>query len=155
MGGLSGLDALKRAVERESNDGRALVANLADNPICAVSRDDDVPCICIQWKGYATSAQIRLIHERLIGLIERDRISKILGDDTALVSVSSEDQDWIIWEWMPRAIAAGLRVVASKSPNGHYGRMSVNRIQAVIAPKLRVRSFDNLADAREWLRHPV
>jgi hypothetical protein len=81
-------------------------------------------------------------------------VSKVLGDDTALVSVGSEDQDWIIWEWMPRAIAAGLRVIASKSPNSYYGRTSVNRIQAVISPKLRVRSFDDLADAREWLCHP-
>jgi hypothetical protein len=155
MVGLSGLDVLKRVIEEESNDGRALAENLADNPICAVSLDDAVPCIRVQWRGYATSAQLRFIHESLIGLIKRHRVSKVLGDDSALVSVTSEDQDWIIWEWLPRAIAAGLRVVASKNPNGYYGRMSVNRIQAVISPKLRVRSFDNLTDARQWLCHPV
>jgi hypothetical protein len=155
MMGLSGLHALKRAIEEESNDGRVLAENLSDNPICAVSRDDSVPCIFVQWKGYATSAQLRYIHECLIGLIERDRISRILGDDTALVSIASEDQEWIIWEWIPRAIVAGLRTIASKSPNGYYGRTSVNRIQAVISPKLTIRSFDNLAAARQWLRHPA
>jgi hypothetical protein len=72
----------------------------------------------------------------------------------APLSVAGEDQEWIIWEWVPRAIAAGLRCVASRRPEGHYGRTSVNRIQAVISPKLRVKSFDSLADAREWLRHP-
>jgi hypothetical protein len=155
MLGLSGLDALKRVIEEESTDGRALAENLADNPICAVSLDDDVPCICVQWRGYATSAQFRFVHECLIGLIERNRISKILGDNTALVSVTSEDQDWIISDWTPRAIAAGLRLAASKSPKGYYGRTSVDRIQAFISPQLRIRSFDNLADARTWLRHPA
>jgi hypothetical protein len=151
---VSGLDALKRVIEKESNDGRALAKNLADNPICAVSRDDGVPCIFVQWKGYATSAQIRFIHECLIGFIERDRVSRILGDDSALVAVTTEDQEWIIWDWTPRAIAAGLRFVASKTPNGYYGRTSVHRIQAVISPKIMAKSFDNLADARAWLRHP-
>lgn len=153
--GLGGLTALKRAIEEESRDGRALAENLADNPICSVTKDDAVPCIFIQWKGYATSAQIRFIHECLIALIERNRISKILGDDTALVTVSTEDQDWIIWDWIPRAIAAGLRFAASKSPKGYYGRASVSRIQAVISPKIGVRSFDNLADARAWLCRPL
>jgi hypothetical protein len=155
MTGLSGLDALKRVIEEESNDGRALAENLADNPICAVSFDDAVPCVRLQWRGYATSAQLRFIHECLIGLIKQHHVSKILGDDTALVSVTSEDQDWIIWEWIPRAIAAGLRVIASKRPHGYYGRVSVDRILAVISPKLRVRSFDDLTDARQWLCHPL
>lgn len=120
-----------------------------------VTRDDLVPCIFVEWKGYATNAQIRFIHECLIVLIKRDGISRILSDDTALVSISSDDQEWIIWDWIPSAITAGLRFAASKSPNGFYGRTSANRIQAVISPKLRVRSFDNLTDAREWLRHPL
>jgi len=154
MAGLNGFHALKRVIEEESSDGRALAANLSDNPICAVTRDDSVPCIFVQWRGYATSAQLRYIHECLIGFIERDRISRILGDDTALVSVATEDQEWIIWDWIPRALAAGLRVVASKRPNGYHGRTSVNRIQAVISPKLMIKSFNNLNDARQWLRHP-
>jgi hypothetical protein len=52
---MSGLDALKRIIENESNKGRALAENLADNPICIASRDDGVPCIFVQWKGYATA----------------------------------------------------------------------------------------------------
>jgi hypothetical protein len=151
---VSGLDALKRVIEKESNDGRALAENLADNPICVVSHDDSVPCLFVEWKGYATSAQIRFIYECLIGLIERNRVSKVLGDDTALVAVSSEDQDWIIWDWLPRAIAAALRFAASKNPKGYYGRTSVNRIQQIISQKLKIRSFDKLADARAWLRDP-
>jgi hypothetical protein len=151
---VSGLDALKRVIEKEPNDGRALIDNLADNPICTVSRDDSVPCLFVQWKGYATSAQLRFIHERLIGLIERHRVCKVLGDDTALVAVSSEDQDWIIGDWFPRAIAAGLRFAASKRPRGYYGRASVNRIQAVISAKFKIKSFDSLTDARAWLCDP-
>jgi hypothetical protein len=149
---VSGLNALRRVIEEESNDGRALAEDPAHNPICTVSRDDSIPCIFVHWKGYATSAQLRFIHECLIDLIKRERMSKTLGDDTALVAVTSEDQDWIGENWTPRAVAAGLRFAASKRPQGYYGRTSVNHIQAVISSKLCVRSFDDLAEARAWLR---
>jgi hypothetical protein len=148
---MDGLQALKRIIDKESSDGRALAENLADNPICAVSFDHSIPCIFVQWKGYATSAQIRYVHECLISLIEQHQVSKILGDDTALVAVTGEDQEWITSDWMPRAVAAGLRVAASKSPDGYYGRTSANRIQARISPKITIRSFDDLTDARAWL----
>jgi hypothetical protein len=152
---LSGFDALKRAVEEESNDGRALAKSLSDNPIGEVTLDESVPCIFVRWKGYATSVQLRYIHECLIDFIERERVSRILGDDTALVSAAAEDQAWIIWNWIPLAMVAGLWIVASKIPNSYYGKTSVGRIQAVISPKIRIKSFDDLADARRWLRHPV
>jgi hypothetical protein len=104
-------------------------------------------------EGLRDSAQVRFIHESLIRLIEQDRVAKILADDTALVTLKGTDQDWIIWDWMPRAIAAGLRFAASKSPKSFYGRTSVNRIQVIISPQLTVRSFENLAAARAWLCH--
>jgi hypothetical protein len=68
-------------------DSRALAKNLADNPIYAVALDDAIPCIRVQWRSYATSTQLRFVHESLIGLIERHRVSNVLGDDTALVCV--------------------------------------------------------------------
>jgi hypothetical protein len=145
------LAALKHQIETESTDGRALARNLAENPICTVTRDESAQCLFVRWKKYATSAQVRYIHECLIDLIKRYRLSRILGDATALVTIDGEDQDWIIQEWTPRALAAGLRTVASKGPNGYYGRMAAARIQTILSRKLAVRSFDDLAAAREWL----
>jgi hypothetical protein len=151
VGRAKDVGVLKQLIENESSDGRSLARNLADNPIRTVARDDSVPCLFVQWKNCATSAQIRFIHECLIDLIKGQGVSEILGDDTALVNISSGDQDWIAQDWLPRARVAGLRTASSKGPNGYYGRTSVIRIQSMLSSKLIIRSFDDLENARKWL----
>jgi hypothetical protein len=79
VGRAKDVGVLKQLIENESSDGRALARNLADNPICTVTRDDSVPRLFVQWKGYATSAQIRFIHECLIDVIEGHGVSKSLA----------------------------------------------------------------------------
>jgi hypothetical protein len=145
-------DGLQRMLAAESGDGRALAENLEDNPICTVSHDPSIPCLTVRWRSYATSAQLRYIHECLIRLINRHRVSKILGDDSDLVSIASVDQHWIAREWMPRAIVAGLRTVASIKPRAYFGQTSINNILSFVPADLAIRSFEGLREARDWLR---
>jgi hypothetical protein len=145
-------DGLQHMLAVESSDGRALADNLEDNPICTVSYDPSIPCLMVRWKSYATSAQLRYIHECLIRLIKRHRVSKILGNDSELVSIASIDQHWIAREWMPRAIAAGLRTVASIKPRAYFGQTSINNILSFLPADLAIRSFESLLEARDWLR---
>jgi hypothetical protein len=145
-------DGLRHILAAESSDGRALAGNLEDNPICTVSYDPSIPALMVRWKSYATSAQLRYIHECLIRLIRKHRVSKILGDDSDLVSIAAVDQHWIAREWMPRAIAAGLRTVASIKPRAYFGRTSINNILSFLPDGLAIRSCESLREAREWLR---
>jgi hypothetical protein len=145
-------DGLRRVLAVESSDGRALAESLEDNPICTVSYDPSIPCLMVRWRSYATSAQLRYIHECLIQLIKKHRVSKILGDDSDLVSIASIDQHWIAREWMPRAIAAGLRTVASIKPRAYFGQTSIRNILSFVPAGLAIRSFESLREARDWLR---
>jgi hypothetical protein len=145
-------DGLRRVLAVESGDGRALAENLEDNPICTVSYDPSVPCLMVRWRSYATSAQLRYIHECLVRLIKKHRVSKILGDDSDLVSIASIDQHWIAREWMPRAIATGLRTVASIKPRAYFGQTSIKNILSFVPAGLAIRSFEGLREARDWLQ---
>lgn len=145
------LNTLRHLLEDGSSDGRALVQNPADNPVCAVLWDDNSRCIRVEWRGYASTLEFRFIHEVLISLIEQYHATKILGDDTHLVTIHAEDQAWVLEEWMPRAIAAGLRIAATKKPDGYFGRNSVEYIQSNLPSGITIRSFERLEDAREWL----
>jgi hypothetical protein len=147
------LDGLHHLLEGESGDSRALARDLEDNPICTVSYESNVPCLLVKWKRYATSTQLRYIHECLIRLIKMYRVSKILGDDTDLVSIAAIDQHWIVHDWMPRAIAVGLKNAASVKPRAYFGQTSVNRILSIVPVGLAIQSFDNLESARTWLRN--
>jgi hypothetical protein len=136
----------------DSGDDRALAQSIEDNPICTVSYDPSTPCLLVRWKRHATSAQIRYIHECLIHLIKKHRVSKILGDDTDLVSIAAVDQHWIVQDWMPCAMAADLRNAASIKPRAYFGRTSVNRILSILPAGLAIRSFERFEDGQAWLR---
>jgi hypothetical protein len=146
------LKDLRSRLEKESSDSLKLLEDLNDNPICAVSLDETVPCIKVIWKQYATSTQLRFVHESIVHMLERHGINKVLGDDTALPTIHSEDQVWIAENWMPRAVSAGLRAAASKSPASYFCQISIETIQSVAPPELALRSFDDMSAARQWLK---
>lgn len=150
----SGTDSFRyyaTAAEAESSEGRSLLDDPDGNPICAVGVDASVPCVTVVWKRYATSLQLRLINERILVLAAQHGLSKVISDDTALPTIHPDDQAWIVNNWMPRAVAAGLRSVAAKSPMSYFGKASVDRIRMAAQPPLTIRHFTNLGAARAWL----
>lgn len=145
------LRLLREQLRQDSRDSFQLLKNFRENPICSVSVNEDARCINVVWKQYATQIQLRFIHENLLALIRSHRLCKILGDDTALPTIPSEDRTWIVENWMPRAIGSGLKFVASKEPESYFGKMSIRIIQSAVPPGLEFRSFEELEDAQEWL----
>jgi hypothetical protein len=148
------LRELREKLRQESRDSLQLLENFQDNPICSIGHDEANHCIIVVWKQYATQIQFRYIHEKLLTLICQHSVYKILGDDTALPAIPSEDRFWIIDEWFPRAMQCGLRFAASKRPDFYFGRLAVNHIQSGAPAGLQCRTFEKLEEAREWLdRH--
>ena len=145
------LEQLRSRLEAESGDGLRLLENLGDNPICCVALDASVPCIRVVWKRYATSTQLRFIHERLLRMLEDSRVGKILGDDTQLPMIHAEDQRWIVENWMPRAQTAGLTTVATKRPASYFGQLSVDAVKSVAPEGLAIRTFEDMSQAQAWL----
>src|SRR5579859_3578648 len=144
----AGLERLRRLAAAESRGGKSLAANIEDNPVCAISVDREVPCVVLVWKRYPTSAQLRFIHESVLDLISRYGLRKILGDDTDLPTLHDDDQDWITGNWMPRAVAAGLRFGAYKRAEAYSGKAARARILALAPAGLTLRACDDLMDAR-------
>ena len=116
---------LREKLRHGSRDSFQLLENFRDNPICSIRHDEANHCVIVVWKQYATQIQFRYIHEQLLSLICAHRVNKILGDDTALPAIPSEDRFWIIDEWFPRAVQCGLRFAASKRPDAQIGRAHV------------------------------
>jgi predicted lipoprotein len=143
---------LRDILMQESGDSISLINDLENNPICSITFDASVPCIAVQWRGYATSAQMRFVLENIICLLDRHKAHRILGDDTLLPLVHSADQQWIINDWYPRAIAAGWRVSANKVPKNYFGQLTTNNVQAEVPGAVVIRPFEELEEARQWLK---
>jgi hypothetical protein len=144
---------LSRIVEGESYEGIQLLQNPYDNPICKLSYDSDVKCIEVIWRKYATSAQLRYVHEIILAMLVQYNASKILGDDSDLPIVHAEDQRWIVDEWLPRARAAGFKVAATTISMTFFGRMAIGAIQSRLAREVRIQNFGSIHSARSWLKN--
>ena len=107
---------LCEVLRHESQEGRAVLSSPYENPICSIGVDESVPCLRVSWKSYATSAQLRFILEHVLQMLKRHNLTRILGDDAAIPVIHSEDQVWIANNWFPRAIEAGWRVSANRTP---------------------------------------
>ena len=149
------LQHLREQLRAESTDGLRLIKDPTDNPICALGIDESVPCVTLVWKRYATSIQVRLIHENVLHLLKSHQLKGMLGDETALPTIHAEDQRWIIANWFPRAQAAGLKAGASKRPCAYLGRLAIDAMRTGAPTGLELRSFDKVEDAREWLRSTI
>jgi hypothetical protein len=143
---------LRDAVLAEPGDGEKLATDFRHNPICSSDIDRSVPCIVAIWHGYATSTQFRYIHEMWLQMIAEQGIEKILGDDSELPMVHVEDQMWVAHDWMPRAIAAGLKVGAHKVAQSHFGKIAVEQITDAKPRNFPIHAFDDLDTARSWLK---
>jgi hypothetical protein len=102
-------------------------------------------------RSAALQLQLRYTHESLLTLTCKHRVYKILGDDTALLAIPSEDRFWIVDEWFRRAVECGLRFAASKRPASYFGKLAVGHIQSAAPAGIECRSFEQLHAAREWL----
>jgi hypothetical protein len=136
----------------ESHDGARLVQSPYDNPICKLSYNRNVNCIEVVWRKYATSPQLRYVYELILCMLVQYSVSKILGDHTDLPIIHAEDQRWIVEQWLPRALAAGLKAAASVVSTTFFGQVAIGAIQSMLAREVQVRNFRDVHSARRWLK---
>jgi len=149
---LARIAELRNILAQESGDSAGLLIDLENNPICSVRFDPALPGIAVQWRGYATSPQMRFVLENVIDLMARHKVSRILGDDTLLPMVHADDQEWIINDWYPRAVKAGWRVSANKVSESYFGDLTTRSVQSEAPASVVIRPFRELGEARRWLQ---
>jgi hypothetical protein len=145
------LDTLRSGVAAESSDGRRVALDPYDNPVCSIRFNAPANCIDVVWKMYATSLQLRFIHECMLDLIDSCGATGILGDDTSLGIIHGDDEAWLAHDWLPRAMAAGVQAGASKTPSTYFAAASIRRIHSAAPSGLRLGRFPDLTEARAWL----
>ncbi len=123
------------------------------NESCSISYDPDVPCVVIEWHGYATTTQFRQINENVLRLLIEKKCDKILADTTHLPMISASDQKWVNADWLPRAIQAGYRICGMVNSRFYFSRVAMNNVmRQVNKDEFQVEYFETQTAAREWLR---
>ena len=105
------------------------------------------------WSGQRrTLPATQAVFENMLRALQRHGLSRILVDQSQMVPFTSEEQQWIAREWLPRAVQGGYRYGAVVvSPNVLVRLATAFITTTVLGLPLVYRSFDAAAEARRWL----
>ena len=123
-----------------------------DTPYVFISWDGDGKWVFVKWKGWANSTEYRAAQEAVILALRENHASRNLIDSTDSRVVSEEDQEWLVHDWMPRAVAAGRHRTAIVLPKSALGRTIAENIDKHPQSKLtKVEHFETVEEAAAWL----
>lgn len=125
---------------------------IGDNA-CTLSLDPEVPCVLMEWHGYATTAEFREATLQMGDLLRQHEMDRVLIDTTHLPIIAAEDQDWLNRVWLPQQIARGLRAAALVSSRFYFARIGVETVNRRLTPgEMAMEPFLDAATARAWLK---
>ena len=117
-----------------------------------ISYDASNKYVFMDWDGYATSAQFREGTEYMLQLLKQNNSSKVLADIKDMTIIGREDQNYVQFNFLPRAIDAGFRAIAIVRPVNHFNAVAIETISyRVNKTVVQMRVFDDIEEARKWL----
>jgi len=107
----------------------------------------------LNWASQPASIGVwRQVLEQALLQIQQHNWHKLLGDQRALPLFSTENQAWILLDWLPRAVRAGLRYGAIVSPQNVMVRLETAAfVRELNTYPLTYRQFPDEDTATKWL----
>ena len=93
--------------------------------VATVSWDEDGQVVLVEWEGWANSSEFAALLEAEIRALEQHRGSRVLADCRRQRVLNPKDQDRANREWLPRALAAGLKCIAVVVPASVVAEMNI------------------------------
>lgn len=123
-----------------------------DAPHLTVRWSDVTRCVVIEWKAWTDSAAFRAAYDTVLDAIRENRGSRLLIDLRKARVLAEDDQKWIVEDWGPRSVQAGVRRRAIVAPERALPRMISDSVQRrVPVGLLEVRAFGSIEEATDWL----
>ncbi|HEX8506686.1 MAG TPA: hypothetical protein VF630_15085 [Hymenobacter sp.] len=108
----------------------------------------------IDWQtAPMTRVELRAVYEHTLHLLKRGGLTKVLSDHRLMPPYTPEDRDWLVRNWVPRAIReAGYARCAVVQAHNVFNRQATQQLVADAAQTgLVVQYFDELDPALAWL----
>jgi hypothetical protein len=120
--------------------------------VASVRWDEDGQLVLVEWHGWANTAEFGALLEAEIAALTKHHCTRILADCRRQRVLNPADQDRANKEWLPRALAAGLKCFAVVVPSSVLADVNLKAsFDTAPATALKVAYFATPEAAREWL----
>jgi hypothetical protein len=109
----------------------------------------------IDWQtAPMTRMDLRAVYEHTLHLLKRSGLRKVLSDHRLMAAYTPEDREWLLHDWVPRAIAeAGYSHCAVVQAQDVFNYQTTQQLATEVSRRttLVVEYFDQLDPALTWL----
>lgn len=116
-----------------------------------IETDTENRWIFTDWQGYLTAENIKTGATAYVNALAKAGFSCVLNDTRSVRGPWDHSMDWVLNEWAPSAGQAGLRYFAMITTPETLADSSNATFYAQLTA-FEAQLFDNLVDARAWLR---
>lgn len=119
--------------------------------VASVRWEPDGEMVLVEWEGWSDSDEFSALLAAEIRALTENRGSRILADCRRQKVLSPGDQI-ADTQWLPRALAAGLKRFAIVLPTSGLAAQNIRaRLRAIPMTTLEIAYFDGVDEARAWL----
>jgi hypothetical protein len=124
-----------------------------DKPgVASVKWDEDGQFVLVEWQGWADPTEFAALLEAEIVALRKHKGSLMLADCRRQKGLSAADQVRADENWLPRALAAGLKRLAVVLPSSGLAAANLKERLGKARPEaLEVAYFPTPEEARAWL----
>jgi len=120
--------------------------------VASVSWDADDKLVLVEWTGWADSAEFAALLDAEVRALREHASSRLLADCRRQKVLRPEDQEEADREWIPRALAAGLKRFAIVLPTSGLAATNLqDRLGKVPSAIFDIAYFKEVDEARAWL----
>lgn len=126
---------------------------ILNNEFASLSYDDTSNSIIIAWKKPSTSDAYRVILSLALEKLKEYRAEAFISDIFQQGIVGTENRLWLQKDIFPKAYAAGLRKVATITPNDVFSQFYIESVKSAVrinAMDLEFKYFQDLISAQAW-----
>jgi len=119
--------------------------------VASVRWEPDGAMVVVEWEGWSDSEEFGALLAAEIRALTKHRGARLLADCRRQKVLSPADQDKDR-QWLPRAVAAGLKRFAIVLPTSGLATMNIrDRLGTVPSTTLEIAYFDGVDEAKAWL----
>ncbi len=106
----------------------------------------------IRWHGQLTGEAVVQGAEEAVRIRNHYPCSKVLNDKRGTGGDWSDALPWLQYEWLPLAVAGGLRAMAYILSSDLHAQLVSHEFVKAVQAHLNVELFTTEAEAEDWLR---
>ena len=127
---------------------------LKDLEVMSIIWDSEKKVIFAKWKKPGTVEQQKEATDLALDLMKSKGVNELLFDPTELGMFRADFKTWLDTIWFPRALKMDLKKIANILPKSELAKMSLDQILTKVN-NFQSKYFDNLADAKIWLKSDI